>query len=175
MNLADVNIALDHKIVAGSEFQWHCYPDARYLDYETEHAYASVLFCPNTQIVYSATVNKSCDSTVRYRWLNSKYKQAYFDEAKNRNVDPNIAWDNLHWIDCETQKDFLAKAKAIMNDLPFDDRIEIELYLSDDEFLNIARLAHEKDISINKFIEHTLQVFIDSQKNLSTKEDAHAL
>ena len=92
-----------------------------------------------------------------------------------RNVDPNIAWDNLHWIDCETQKDFLAKAVAIMNDLPFDDRIEIELNLSDDEFLNIARLAHEKDISINKFIEHTLQVFIDSQKNLSTKEDAHAL
>lgn len=45
-----------------------------------------------------------------------------------------------------------------------DNRSSIEVDLSDEEFMHIARLAHERDITFNQMVEYILQQEIDRRK-----------
>lgn len=45
-----------------------------------------------------------------------------------------------------------------------DNRSTIEIDLTDEEFMHIARLAHERDITFNQMVEHILQQEIDRRK-----------
>ena len=45
-----------------------------------------------------------------------------------------------------------------------DDRKEIEVDLTDEEFLRIAKLAHEKDITFNQMVEKILEYAIKERK-----------
>jgi len=164
MHLSKVNEALEHKITGGSEFQWECWPNARYLDYETDHAHASVIFNIDTQEIYVAEVNDKDDVHKPYRWMNPLYKQWYIDEAKERGVDPDLAWDNKKWYDLETQDDWLEKARAIMRGEDFDTRVQVPLNLEKDELFKLMELAHERDITLNEMVEIALQAAIDKAK-----------
>lgn len=46
-----------------------------------------------------------------------------------------------------------------------DNRKDIEIELTDDEFLQIAKMAHDKDITFNKMVEIMLYEFIKEQDN----------
>jgi hypothetical protein len=165
MHLSKVNEALDHKITGGAEFQWNCWPEARYLDYESEYAHASVIFDTRTQEVLCAEVNDKADQHNPYRWMNPDYNQVYLDEAKERNVDPNLAWDKKYWYDLEITEDWLVKARAIMRGEDFDTRIQVPLTLNNDELFKLMTMAHERDITLNKMVEVLLQEVIDRNKN----------
>lgn len=162
MHLSKVNEALEHKITGGSEFQWQCWPNARYLDYETEYAHASIVFNIDTQEVYTAEVNDKQDKHKPYRWMNPLYKQWYIDEAKEREVDPNQAWDNIKWYDLETREDWLEKARSIMRGEDFDARIQVPLNLEKEELFKLMEMAHERDVTLNKMVEIILQQMIDN-------------
>lgn len=41
-----------------------------------------------------------------------------------------------------------------------DNREEIEIELTDEEFLKIAKMAHDRDITFNKMVEIVLDEFI---------------
>ena len=100
MHLRKVNEALDHKITCGNEYQWHCYgPNTRFLDYESEHAHASVVYSTETQEIFQAEICDNDESKKPYRWLNPKYKEAFFDECKERKVKKSKAWDDVKWVD----------------------------------------------------------------------------
>jgi hypothetical protein len=45
-----------------------------------------------------------------------------------------------------------------------DNRASIEVELSDEEFLQVAKLAHERDITFNQMVEYILQQEIDRRK-----------
>lgn len=165
MHLSKVNEALEHRITGGTEFQWSCWPNARYIDYGSEHGSASVVFNIDTQEVYSAEVNDTANQHKPYRWVNPIYKQWYLDEAKERNVDPNQAWDNVNWYDLETSEDWLEKARAIIRGESFDERIQVPITLEKDELLKLMTLAHERDITLNKMVESILQEMIDRHNN----------
>lgn len=47
-----------------------------------------------------------------------------------------------------------------------DTKAELILDLTDEEFLKIARLAHENDITINQQIERLLQLVIDKYERV---------
>lgn len=164
MKLGQVNEITDHKIIGGSDYQWNCYPDARYLDYQSTHANLSVLFNIYSQEIYSAEINDNED-TVRYRWLNPAYKDAMVAEAKERNVDPDQAWDDVKWTDLEVEEDFLEKAQAIFAGKEFDNRIQVPLDLEDDLLLHLAMEAHKRDITLNKMVEIVLQEAINRHRN----------
>jgi purine-nucleoside phosphorylase len=51
-----------------------------------------------------------------------------------------------------------------MTSLNDDNRETIEVDLSDEEFLHIAKLAHERDITFNQMVEIILQTQIDRLK-----------
>lgn len=166
MHLSKVNEALEHKITGGSEYGWNCYPDARFLDYESDFAHVSVLYSTITQTVYQAEVSlKEYSANDKpYRWLNSLHRDAMFAEAEKRKVDPNQAWDEVKWVELEVEADWLEKATAMFNGLKFDSRVQVELDLNDDEILKFALEAHKRDITLNKLVEIVLQEAIDNYK-----------
>ena len=161
MHLSKVNEALEHKIAGGSEFQWNCWTNARYLDYETDYAHASVIFNINTQEVYCAEVNDKENNYKPYRWMNPQYRKFYDAEANMRGVDPNLAWDAMTWYDLETSEDWLDKASAIMRGLDFDARVKVPIDLDNDSLFKLMTMAHERDITLNKMVEIVLQAEID--------------
>jgi hypothetical protein len=168
MRLNEINEALDHKITGGSDYQWNCYPDGRYLDYESDFAHVSVLYSTVDQTVYQAEVSvkrEAWDEDKKpYRWLNPDYKDALYKESKKRKVDPDQAWDDVKWIDLEMAEDFLEKATAIFSGEEFDNRVKIAFDLDDRSILKLATEAHKRDITLNKMIEIILQEVIDSHR-----------
>lgn len=168
MRLNEINEVLGHRITGGSEYQWNCYPDGRYLDYESEYAHVSILYSTVDQTVYQAEVSvkrEAWDEDKKpYRWLNPDYKDALYKESKKRKVDTNIAWDDVKWIDLEMAEDFLEKATAIFNGEEYDTRVKIEFDLDDSSILKLATEAHKRDITLNKMIEIILQEVIDSHR-----------
>ena len=171
MKLAQINEAMSHQITGGSEYQWQCFPDARFLDYESEYAHVSILYSTVDQIVYQADASIkrevwSDDNRYDkpYRWTNPMFKDAYINESKERNIDPNQAWDDVKWIELETDEDFLEKAKAMFEGDYWDTRIQIPVDLDDDTILKLSMEAHKRDITLNKMVELVLQEAIDSHR-----------
>ena len=169
MYLSDLNEAFDHRISGGDEYLWHCYPNGRFLEYQSDYAWVSAIFNTETQEVYEVTVSidtSTWEPDVRpYRWLNPEFKDAHDAEAKERNIDPSVAWDDVKWIDLESADDFLEKALAIFNgDDSFDKRILVPLDLNEDEILKIALMAHKRDVTLNKMVEEIIQLASEKHK-----------
>jgi hypothetical protein len=168
MRLNEINEVLGHRITGGSEYQWNCYPDGRYLDYESDFAHVSVLYSTVDQTVYQAEISvkrEAWDEDKKpYRWLNPDYKDALYKESEKRQVDTDIAWDDVKWIDLEMEEDFLEKATAIFNGEEYDTRVKIEFDLDDSSILKLATEAHKRDITLNKMIEIILQEVIDRNR-----------
>jgi hypothetical protein len=169
MQLSQVNQAFDHKITSGSEYQWNCFPDARFLDYESDFAHVSVLYSTSDQKIYQTEVSlkreiNAWQEDKPYRWINPFYKDAYLSEAKERKVDPDQAWDDVKWVDLEVEEDFFEKAIAMFNGEEFDTRVQMEVDLDDGLILQLAKEAHKRDITLNKMIEVILQEVIDRHR-----------
>ena len=160
MKLNQINDAMNHQITGGSEYGWHCFPDARFLDYESEYAHVSILYSTTNQTVYQADASIKREAWPNddrydkpYRWTNPEFKDDYLNEAKERNVDPNQAWE-----------DFLEKAKAMFTGNYWDTRIQIPVDLDDDTILKLSMEAHKRDITLNNMIELILRELIDKHK-----------
>lgn len=175
MDLKQVNEAFDYRLIGGSQYQWNCYGSyARYLDFESDYGYGSVIFDTVNQTVYSAEVYpiESGGNHVKpYRWLNPLFKDKLFAESKEREVDPNLAWDDTKWVDLETEEDFLEKANAIIRGEPFDDRVEIPLDLDDKTLLKLAMEAHKRDITLNQYVEELLLFVIEKLEKEKGEKD----
>ena len=163
MHLRQINEITAHQIVGGSDYQWHCYPDARMLDYESDCAYINVVYSTRNQEIYDANVSINPDAWGKedkdmrpYRWLNPKYKEAYQQECKTRKIKKNIAWDDVKYIDLEVAEDFLEKAIAIFNGESHDTRVQVPIELEDDVMLQLCMEAHKHDITLNKMVEKVL-------------------
>lgn len=165
MHLSKVNEALDHRITGGSEYGWNCWPNARWLDYESDYAHASVVFNSETQEIYTAEVNDKADKYKPYRWLNPVYKEQMYQEARKRRIEANRAWDETMWYDLETSEDWLDKARAILRGEEFDTRVQVPLNLEKDELFKLMELAHEHDVTLNKMVEIILEEMIVRHRN----------
>ncbi len=174
MNLNKLIQNFDSKIVDGSEHCWQCYgPNSRYLDFESDYAYVSVIFDAKNQTVYQASVSPKEDGDDGlprpYHWFNPEFRQSYMDECAQKNIEPHNAWDDIDYIELEVFEDFLEKSHAMFNNLPFDRRIVVPLDLEDDVILHLALEAHKRDITMNKMVEIVLQKAIDEHKRVNDK------
>jgi hypothetical protein len=169
MHLSQVNEVLEHKITGGSEHGWQCWANARFLDYESDYAHASVVYNTMTQEIYSAEVNDKANIYKPYRWMNPLYRKFYDAEANKRGVDPNQAWDDTKWYDLETNEDWLEKAGAMMQGQAFDTRVQVPLTLDKDELYQLMTLAHQNDVTLNKMVEIVLQAAIDQHRGIENE------
>lgn len=167
MRVKDANSVFNHAIVGGSEYGWRCWPHARWLDYESEHAYGSVVFSTADGMLYEATVTSKDDTVKPYRWVNLDWSDAALKESKSRNIDHGVAWDDVRWVDLELWEDFDAKARALWCGQQPDPRILVPIDLPDDVLLHLALEAHKQDITLNELVSRLLRAEIDAHQALN--------
>lgn len=157
---------VDYKITEGSEYCWNCYGfDAYRLDswnQEQDGHTVSIIFDTKTHVVYEATAYDYKRNRA-YRMINPDYKAVHDQEAINRDVDSKQAWDDVNYVDLDTDDDFIQKATAIRAGEDYDTRVSVPLNLPDDELFQLMKLAHERDMTLNQLVEEALQAAIDKE------------
>jgi hypothetical protein len=160
ITLKDFMQTVDYKITEGSDFCWDCYGSNAYnLSYwnQDHNGYGlGIIFDTRTHKVYEVQAHDYKHNRA-YRLINPDYQAEYDKEAVGRGVQANEAWDEVNYIDLETDEDFLDKAKSIMSGEDYDTRIDMPLRLDDDALFELMKKAHEQDITLNQLVEDILR------------------
>jgi hypothetical protein len=169
---------VDYKITEGGDYGWQCFgPNSYRLDsWNGVHGVGgysfSIVFSTKTQKVYEVSM---CDYTNdrAYRMINPKNQKKHEKESIERGVNLNEAWDCVDYIDLDVVDDFIQKALAIRAGEKYDTRVMMPVDFSDEELLQYMKLAHERDMTFNEFVEEALRNAIaDVESGRLTKEDA---
>ena len=106
-----------------------------------------IIFSPRTQEVYEV---QACDykHNRAYRLVHGNYR----DEKLN-----DEAWDDVNWIDLESDDDWIQKALAIVAGEDYDTRVTIPLDLPEAELMVLFKAAHAEDMTFNDFVEKVLR------------------
>ena len=167
ITLKDYMECISYRITEGSEYMWNCYgPDAYSLDSGSSYGEntVSVVFDKVTQEVYQMEAWDFANHR-SYRWINPDYLDAIKSESKKRSINFEQSIDNEKFIDIDSDKDMIEKATAIANGEEYDTRVTIQLNFDDDELFIMMKMAHEMDLSFNKFVEHILEDAIKRADN----------
>jgi hypothetical protein len=171
----------DHKITECSDYGWACYgPNAYQLSsWNGIHGAGgysfNIVFDTRTQEVYEVD---ACDYSRdrAYRLIAKDHRENHRREAeahRHLSIGLNTAWDGVDFVDLESAKDFLRKARAIKSGEDYDTRVDILVDFSDRELLQYMKVAHNRDITFNQLVEQALGWFIDEVKSgRITKEQA---
>jgi hypothetical protein len=151
---------VDYRITEGSNYMWDCYgPDSYSLDsWDGDHdgRSFSIIFDTKTQVVYEVQSHDYKNQRA-YRLCNPEYQLAMETEAGNRSVNKKQAWDEVDYVDLDVDDDWIQKAIAIAADEDYDTRVSIPLDLDDDMVFTLMKMAHERDLTFNEFVEDVLR------------------
>ncbi len=169
MNIKDFMEIIDYRITEGDRYCWSCYGDnAHQLSaWNGIHGKggwsANIVFDTKNQTVFEVEI---CDYTNdrAYRIINPDFKKEYDKEANDRGELGNQAWDSVDYTDLEVEEDWFAKAEAIVAGEDYDTRVSIPVDFTDEELLKYMKLAHERDMTFNAFIEEALRHAIEEHK-----------
>ena len=81
------------------------------------------------------------------------------------------AWDDVDYVDLETNDDWLEKAEAIFAGEDYDTRVQVPVDFSDEDLLEYMKMAHDMDITFNEFVERALIKAIKDHKLGEFTED----
>lgn len=177
ITLEDFVKAINYKITGGSEYQWRCYGDnARYLDcsdHEGPGTYSiSAIFDSVDQTVYAIELWDYTNDK-EYRWINPIWVKDHMKACTEHEVDCYESCDGRNFIDLDVASDILEKISKVVAGEPYDERVKIEVDFSDEELLQYMKMAHERDMTFNEFVEEALRHAIEEFKaGRLTKEDA---
>ena len=152
---------VNFRVTEGSEYLWNCYgPNAYSLDsWDGRHGGGSsftIIFDNKTQEVYEVQAH-DYDNNRAYRLINPAYSDTMYNEASYRNVNKKQAWDEVDYVDLESEEDWLEKARAIFSGEDYDTRVSIPLTLDDADLLFLMKAAHSRDLTFNEFVEEILR------------------
>ncbi len=157
---------VDYRITEGSTYSWQCYGHNAYcLDsWSGDHNGHSftIVFDTKTQEVFEVQAHDFRNDRA-YRMINLNYAQAHAKETTTRGV-PDVAWEDVNYVDLECDDDFMQKALAIAAGEDYDTRVSVPVDFSDEELLKYMKLAHERDITFNTLIEEALRAAIEDYK-----------
>jgi hypothetical protein len=160
ITLKDFMELVDYRVTEGSDFCWNCYgSDAYTLSYwnqDHEGHSLAIIFDTRTHVVYEVQAHDYKHNRA-YRLINPDYKDSYDSEAATRGIDANEAWDEVNYVDLETDDDWIQKALAIIAGEDYDTRVDVPLRLDDDALFELMKQAHEKDITLNQLVEDILR------------------
>jgi hypothetical protein len=160
---------VDYKITEGGVYGWSCYgPNAYTLDswngvHGTGGYSFSIVFSTKTQKVYEVSM---CDYTNdrAYRMIVENKQQKHRKEAQDKSELANQAWDDVDYVDLDVDDDFFQKALSIRAGEDYDTRVQVAVDFSDEELLKYMKLAHERDMTFNDFIEQALRQVIQEHQ-----------
>jgi len=153
---------VDYRITEGGEYGWQCFgPNSYQLSsWNGIHGAggwcANIVFSTRSQKVYSVEV---CDYTNNraYRMIDPEFQDKHDAESKDRGELGNQAWDAVNYVDLEVDDDFMQKFLAIKAGQDYDTRVNVPVDFTDEELLKYMKLAHERDMTFNKFVEEALR------------------
>jgi hypothetical protein len=165
---------VNYRITEGSNYGWQCYgPDAHMLDSwngdQNGHSF-TIIFDTKTQTVYEVQAHDYVHNRA-YRMINPDYAKANKKEAKQRGVSRKEAWDDVDYVDLETDEDWLNKAQAIVSGQDYDSRVDVPLDLEDELVFEMMKQAHERDITLNQYVELILKQAIDHHQDTDSFEE----
>ena len=167
ITLKDFMETVDYKVTEGSDYGWNCYgPNAYRLDswnQDQEGHTVGIIFDTRTHTVYEVSAY-DYKREHAYRLINPDFKDAHSAESNDRGVLENQAWDDVDYVDLDTDEDFLEKARAIVADEDYDTRVKVPVDFTDEELLTYMKLAHERDITFNQLVEEALREAIEKYK-----------
>jgi hypothetical protein len=161
--------AADYRLTDGAEYMWHCWSGARYYDCDSNYGHASIVANPTKGEVYQITVYSLSDSDHPYRWTNPEFADVHEAESRERRIDNKIAWEDVPWIDTDSEEDILDKVAAILNNVDFDKRVVIAVELDVRVIARLALLAHEAGITLNEYFCNILRAEV--ARVLDDRED----
>jgi len=155
----------NYRISEGSDYGWECYgPNAYRLDAwngdQNGHSH-SIVFDTKTQEVYEVT-SYDYRNNRAYRLMNPDFTKKHKKEAKLRQVDYKEAFDNVDYVDLEVDDDWIQKALSIESgETDYDTRVQVPLTLDRDQMFEMMQMAHERDMTLNQFVEMVLRQEIE--------------
>lgn len=158
---------VDYRITEGDDYTWSCFGDTAkpysLSSWNGDHDGWSfnIVFDTGTQAVYIVEV---CDYLHRraYRIINPAWQQAYKDYAKTHNpAYADQAWDDVDFVDLESDDDWIQKSLAIKAGEDYDTRVSIPIDIPEDELMILFKAAHERDITFNQLVEEALRAAMD--------------
>ena len=165
---------VEYRITEGDSYLWKCFGDSAFSlsswNGDQDGWSMNMVFDTRDQTVYIVEV---CDYARdrAYRMINPNYKQVHDAEALSRGVDFKQAWDDVNYVDLDTNDDFVEKAQAIKTGEDYDTRVSLPLNLPDDVLFELMKKAHEQDITLNKMIQQLLWLAINSEEFRQTDDD----
>ena len=158
----------NYRISEGSDYGWECYgPNAYRLDAwngdQNGHSH-SIVFDNKTQEVYEVT-SYDYRNNRAYRLMNPNFVKKHKKEAKRRSVEYKEAWDDVDYVDLEIPEDWIEKATAIEAGVDYDTRVQVPLTLDRDQMFEMMQMAHERDMTLNQFVEMVLRQEIERLEN----------
>jgi hypothetical protein len=173
ITLKDFMETINYRVTEGSDYGWNCYgSNAHCLSawnglHDDGGWSANVVFDTKDQTVYEVEV---CDYTNNraYRIINPDFKSAQSTEAKEHEEYANQAWDDINFTDLEIDEDWLDKACAIVAGEEYDTRVSIPLDLPESDIINLMKMAHEKDVTLNHLVENILRTKINELSSVKT-------
>jgi hypothetical protein len=167
INLKEFMELVDYRITEGSDFCWDCYgSDAYTLSYwnqDHEGHSLAIIFDTRTHKVYEVQAHDYKHNRA-YRLINSDYKDIYDNESVSRGIESNNAWDEVNYVDLDVDDDFIQKALSIIAGEDYDTRVSVPVNFSDEELLQYMKMAHDRDMTFNAFVEEALRSMIDEYK-----------
>lgn len=114
MNLQQFMDAVDCRVCGGSNFQWECYPNARYMDISDLNGtqVGSCLFSTASQEVYEIEFRVHEDD-VAYRWTDPLYASPRDQESLIKGLDPTLAYDDVKFTEVESEEEILKLVRNI--------------------------------------------------------------
>ncbi len=160
---------VDYRITEGSDYGWDCYGhNAHMLDSwngdQNGHSF-TVIFDTKTQVVYEVQAHDYVHNRA-YRLINPEFKPNHDKEAVHRDININEAWDDTNYVDLDVDDDFIQKGLAIRNGEDYDTRVKVPVDFTDEELLTYMKMAHDRDITFNQFVEDALKAAIENEQLL---------
>lgn len=161
---------VDYRITEGSDYTWTCFGDEAkpysLSAWNGDHNGWSfnITFDTGTQEVYMV---EACDYLHQraYRRINPLWEQAYRKYAGRENPEyADQAWDDVDFVDLESDDDWFQKALAIVAGEDYDTRVSIPLDIPEAELMVLFRAAHERDMTFNEFVEEALRHALEEAK-----------
>jgi hypothetical protein len=161
---------VEYRITEGSGYHWECYGhDAYMLDSwnsdQDGHSF-TIIFDTKDQTVYEVQAHDYLHNRA-YRMINPDFQKKNRKEARRRDINLNQAWDNIDYVDLDIDDDFIQKALAIRAGEDYDTRVSVPLELDDATMFQMMRMAHERDLTLNEFVEQVLRHAIEEKEALS--------
>jgi len=161
---------VEYRITEGSDYGWQCYgSDAYMLDSwngeQDGHSF-TIIFDTKDQTVYEVQAHDYVHNRA-YRMINEDFAKKNRKEAKRRDIDRHEAWDDVDYVDLDVDDDFFQKALAIREGEDYDTRVSVPLELDDATMFQMMRMAHERDLTLNEFVEDVLRQAIEEKEALS--------